>query len=63
MQVPLPFARVAIRIGAAVEVSARDGGSLERLQAAMDANVVAATAMVGGAAGERVSSAPRTAPR
>ena len=50
MQVPLPFARVAIRLGAPVDVSARDAGSLARLQAAMDATVVAAAAMVGGAA-------------
>jgi lysophospholipid acyltransferase (LPLAT)-like uncharacterized protein len=50
MQVPLPFARVAIRLGTPVDVSARDAGSLTRLQAAMDANVAAAAAMVGGAA-------------
>jgi len=49
MQVPLPFARVAIRLGTPVEVSARDAGSLARLQAAMDANVAAASAMVGAA--------------
>jgi lysophospholipid acyltransferase (LPLAT)-like uncharacterized protein len=49
MQVPLPFARVAIRLGTPVDVSARDAGALARVQAAMVANVAAATAMVGGA--------------
>jgi lysophospholipid acyltransferase (LPLAT)-like uncharacterized protein len=50
MLVPLPFARVAIRLGAPIDVSVRDAGSLGRLQAAMDATVSAATAMVGGTA-------------
>ena len=49
MQVPLPFARVAIRLGTPVDVSARDAGALARVQAALVANVAAATAMVGGA--------------
>ena len=50
MQVPLPFARVAIRFGPPVDVSARDSGALARVQAAMVANVAAAIAMLGGAA-------------
>jgi lysophospholipid acyltransferase (LPLAT)-like uncharacterized protein len=49
MQVPLPFARVAIRFGPPVDVSERDAGARARVQAAMVANLAAAAAMLGGA--------------
>jgi len=41
MQVPVPFARIAIRFGTPVDVGAGDHEALGRLQAAMDVNVAA----------------------
>jgi lysophospholipid acyltransferase (LPLAT)-like uncharacterized protein len=50
MQVPLPFAQVAIRFGMPVDVG--DGGEAARarVQAAMDAAVVEAEHALGGGA-------------
>jgi len=47
MQVPLPFARIAIRFGAPVEVDARGEEGMERLQRAMDAAVADVERAVG----------------
>jgi lysophospholipid acyltransferase (LPLAT)-like uncharacterized protein len=48
MQVPLPFARVELRFGAPVDAGAADAAAQARVQAAMDAEVAAADAALGG---------------
>jgi lysophospholipid acyltransferase (LPLAT)-like uncharacterized protein len=48
MQLPLPFARVAIRFGTPVDVAEGGGGARARVQAAMEAAVAEAEEAVGG---------------